>query len=230
MTNPTKTPKPAAPGEPAAVPKSRRLDIRLQDGATEDQYMADLVAKGQATNASTAMRFVYGEHGELSLNDMVAAVQKHSAAVNRGDLASLEGMLASQAVALNAIFAELARRAAMNMGEHLSATEAYMRLALKAQAQTRSTVEALAAIKNPPMVYARQANINNGGQQQVNNGTSLNSTPARAGVRESIDARSELLEATNGERLEFGAKGEAGGSHQGMAPVGGVNRSADRGG
>jgi hypothetical protein len=35
------------------------------------------------------------------------------------------------------------------------------------------TLETLATIKNPPVVYARQANINNGGQQQVNNGTPL---------------------------------------------------------
>ena len=44
-----------------------------------------------------------------------------------------------------------------------------MRLALKAQAQARSTAEALAVIKNP-MPYIRQANIAHG-HQQVNNGT-----------------------------------------------------------
>ena len=42
-----------------------------------------------------------------------------------------------------------------------------MRLALKAQAQARSTAEALALLKNP-MPYIRQANIANG-PQQVNN-------------------------------------------------------------
>jgi hypothetical protein len=44
-----------------------------------------------------------------------------------------------------------------------------MRLALKAQSQSRATVETLAAIKNPPVVYARQANFA-AGHQQVNNG------------------------------------------------------------
>lgn len=100
---------------------------------------------------------------------MVAALRQHGEAVNRGDLSAAERMLYSQAVALNAMFAELARRATANMGTHLGATETYLRLALKAQSQSRATVETLAAIKNPPVVFAQQANINNGGQQQVNN-------------------------------------------------------------
>jgi hypothetical protein len=53
-----------------------------------------------------------------------------------------------------------------------------MRLALRAQGQCRATLETLAAIKNPPVVFARQANINNGGQQQVNNAPAPTDTPA----------------------------------------------------
>ena len=44
-----------------------------------------------------------------------------------------------------------------------------MRMALKAQSQCRATLETLATIKNPPAVFARQANIAQG-PQQVNNG------------------------------------------------------------
>ena len=80
-----------------------------------------------------------------------------------------EAMLSAQAVALNAIFGEFARRAAVNMGEHIGAMETYARLAMKAQSQCRSTIETLAEMKNPPVVFARQANISNG-PQQVNNG------------------------------------------------------------
>jgi hypothetical protein len=60
-----------------------------------------------------------------------------------------EATLATQAVALNAIFTEMARRSGLNMGEYVSASESYMKLALKAQAQCRATIETLAAIKNP---------------------------------------------------------------------------------
>ena len=43
-------------------------------------------------------------------------------------------------------------------------------LALKAQSQSRATVEALAAVKSPPVVLANQMNVANGSQQD-NNGT-----------------------------------------------------------
>jgi hypothetical protein len=61
----------------------------------------------------------------------------------------------------------LARRATKQ--EYMKNWEGYLRMALKAQNQCRMTLETLATIKNPP-VFTKQANINNGGQQQVNNG------------------------------------------------------------
>ena len=78
-------------------------------------------------------------------------------------------MLVAQAVTLNAIFTELGRRAALNMGEYPDATDRYMRLGLRAQSKCRATLETLAEMKNPPVVLARQANTSNG-PQQVNNG------------------------------------------------------------
>ena len=90
--------------------------------------------------------------------------------VRAGDLAGAERMLAAQAPrTLDAIFNEMARRAALNMGQHIEAMDVYMRLALKAQSQARATLETLATIKNPPVVIARQANVTTG-PQQVNNG------------------------------------------------------------
>lgn len=69
---------------------------------------------------------------------------------------------------LNAIFTEMARGAVITMGKNLDATEAYLRLALKAQNQSRATLETLSTIKNPPVLIAKQANITTG-QRQVNN-------------------------------------------------------------
>jgi hypothetical protein len=43
-----------------------------------------------------------------------------------------------------------------------------MQMVLKAQSQCRATLKTLATIKNPPVVFARQANIAQG-PQQVNN-------------------------------------------------------------
>lgn len=225
--------KPNTKPAPEPTPKSRRLELIGRPGTTEDRLIADVVAEGEATNASTALRFVHADHGELSLTDMVKALHTHGEAINRGDLSAAERMLNSQAVALNAIFGELARRAALNMGTHLGATESYMRLALKAQSQSRATVETLAAIKNPPVVFARQANIAHG-PQQVNNGTAAESGTVRAGAPahpgENAFKPTELLEDLNNGRtqLDTRATSATGRANQDMATVGAFNRPAQR--
>lgn len=221
--------KPAPAPEP--TPKSRRLELERRPGITEDRLIADLVAEGEATNASNALRFVQAEHGELSLTEMLKALHAQGEAVNRGDLSAAERMLNSQAVALNAIFGELARRAALNMGTHLGATESYMRLALKAQSQSRATVETLAAIKNPPVVFARQANIAHG-PQQVNNGPAPTETEqyAHACARpgESTLAPTEVLEdRTHGSpQMDTRATQATGRAHPRVAPMGTLDRPA----
>ena len=225
MTKPKTKPAPAT--EP--TPKGRRLEIIGRPGITEDRLIADLVAEGEATNASTALRFVHADHGELSLTDMVKALHTHGEAINRGDLSAAERMLNSQAVALNAIFGELARRAALNMGTHLGATESYMRLALKAQSQSRATVETLAAIKNPPVVFTKQMNVANG-PQQVNNGPAPYSTPTSTRTGEAASAPTELLEdRTHGRtQLDTRATAGAGRKNRSLVPVGALNRAAKR--
>jgi hypothetical protein len=85
------------------------------------------------------------------------------------DMKRAERMLYAQAYALQSIFTNLAIRATKQ--EYMKHWEAYLRMALKAQNQCRMAIETLAAVKTQPVVFARQANINNGGQQQVNNGT-----------------------------------------------------------
>jgi hypothetical protein len=73
-----------------------------------------------------------------------------------------------------------------------------MRYGLRAQAQCRATLETLAAIKNPPTVFARQANIANG-PQQVNN-TALLGDGSRVRAISDVSP-TELLEA-HVERLD----------------------------
>ena len=216
--------KPKAPA-PVPVEKSRHLAIAPTPGKTQDRQFADLVTSGLVSNASTAIRFNRPEQGDVSLTDLVASLKEHGEAVNRGDLGSLERMLSAQTVALNSIFIELARRAAMNMGEHLGATESYMRLALKAQAQCRTAVEALAEMKNPhPVAFVKQANIANG-PQQVNN--SANPGERHAGLRaeESKPPQSKQLELQHGEWLDTGASGTTSGVDPHLEAVGEVDRA-----
>lgn len=220
----------AVPDKPE-TPKNRLLQVALPPGKTLDRASTDMAAQGLLSNASLVVRYAASEQGELSLTDMVASLKDTGDAVNRGDLQGVEQMLSAQAISLNAIFGELARRSALNMGTYLDPAERYMRLALKAQGQCRATLETLAAIKNPPVVFARQANISNG-PQQVNNGapsTERSSTRAHAPAQacgESGNQSNELLEdMRNGSTaLDFGAARAATRSNQVLAPVGKVHR------
>ncbi|MGI8425125.1 MAG: hypothetical protein ACR2M4_00705 [Actinomycetota bacterium] len=131
-------------------------------------------------------------------------------------------MLYSQAHALQAIFVEAARQVPKQ--EWFSNSESFMRMALKAQSQCRATVETLATIKNPPVVFARQANIAQG-PQQVNNGMMPAGEPRACGKNENTP--NKLLEEKPHERLDTGTPGAAVGADTHLAAVGENDRTED---
>ena len=163
----------------------------------------------------------YGKpFGDLDLTGLIDSLTEQTNAATEGDLGRAEAMLAAQAHTLDAIFNNLAQRAALNMGEYLEAFEAYLKLALRAQSQCRATLETLAEIKHPRSVaFVEQANIAHG-HQQVNN------APTRADEIE--NSQSKLLEQTDGERLDTGTTGTAGGADTPMEAVGAINRAKNR--
>lgn len=129
----------------------------------------------------------FGEQDNRALFDTLSASVKD---IWDGDTKRIEAMLFAQATALQTIFTSLARRA--HSQEYLKHLETFLRLALKAQSQSRATLETLATIKAGPAIFARQANIAHG-PQQVNNGQ-LAEKCARAGAEERESAKTELLE------------------------------------
>jgi hypothetical protein len=155
----------------------------------------------------------------LDLDASILELTKQLIAVSDGNMGRVEAMLFAQAHSLDAIYGNLARTAAVQ--EFLPQIDGLLRLALKAQSQCRATLETLAAIKNPPLVYARQANLTTG-PQQINNGTTA---PSQA--REIENLQSKLLEVQHGERLDIGATGAPGKANPQMAAVGKVERTAN---
>ena len=107
-------------------------------------------------------------------------------------------MLTAQAHTLNAIFNRMAMAARNNFDKPLEAADACMKLALRAQSQCRATLETLAVIRNPPVVYAKQANISHG-HQQVNNGPPA---PPSAQALALENPPNELLGGTSGQRMD----------------------------
>jgi hypothetical protein len=157
---------------------------------------------------------------DWSLTALADQLEKECDEVQGGSLVASERMLAAQAHSLDALFNELCARAAR--AEYLPQVEAYMRLALKAQSNCRTTWESLAEIKTPRTVaFVRQANIA-GGHQQVNN------SGDRPRARKALKSRTKLLEAAHGERLDNGTTAAAIGADTAVEAVGEVNRSTKR--
>jgi hypothetical protein len=101
------------------------------------------------------------------MGDFADNYQERCTKMGDGDLGLAGRLLASQALTLDAIFTEMARRSGTNMGEYLNASERYMRLALKAQANSRAALEALAKLHQPREQTVRHVHINEGGQAVI---------------------------------------------------------------
>lgn len=101
------------------------------------------------------------------LGDYADALRGPAGDAEKGQLEWASRMLAVQAMTLDSIFAEMARRMAMNMGEYLGATQTYAGIALKAQAGSRATIEALAKLHSPREQTVRHVHVNEGGQAVI---------------------------------------------------------------
>lgn len=121
--------------------------------------------------------------------DAAAAVEAIAERVRAGDTSDLETILIGQAVALNVMSMDmLARARKVGTPDALNTLGA---AGLRAVAQSRAAIDSLVNLRNPRQVsFVKQANINNGGQQQVNNTDGVQ--PSRARTRETIP-HSELL-------------------------------------
>ena len=147
------------------------LLIEQTSDETGAQAMARKVLDPGFRHAVTASSFagkVLGSSIEHpGLMDYVDHVLKVGGKAEAGDLAIASRLLASQAMTLDAMFTELARRTAINMGEYIGAAESYGRLALKAQSNCRATLEALAKLHQPREQTVRHVHVNEGGQAVI---------------------------------------------------------------
>lgn len=165
--------------------------------------------------------------GEADLQELVNGLGEQTKNVQAGDMRPIEGMLFRQAKTLETMFTNLARRAAGNDG--LKQFQVNLTLALKAQAQCRSTLEALAEIKNPRSVaFVKQANIANG-PQQVNNGMTLEQATH---ARETKPYQNELLEDARhgGTHMDTRTTTKAARSHPEVETVEAIHRAKKHGG
>ena len=171
---------------PAALPRKRDPNafevVKSED--TKSQALAKLTTTSSL--AAVTLKRYSGAGDEMDVADLLIEMRKAGDEVVAGDMGRVERMLANQAMTLDAIFNDMAQRSGRQ--DSYKGIEVLMRLALKAQAQARSTAEALALLKNP-MPYIKQANMTTG-PQQVNN--TYAGTPSHSGIQSGAgNSRSE---------------------------------------
>ena len=191
------------------------LKVTADKSKSNQRLMAEIQLSPNLVNALVTQSFLKKITGEMDLTEAVAIMKEKSKKIADGDLSELESTLTAQVISLNTIFTVLAKRA--NTCEYLNQMETNLRLALKAQAQCAKTVEVLASMKNPPIVFAKQANIAQG-HQQINNG---DQSVARAGKTKNHS--NELLSEADNATLDTRGTIAASGANQELAAVETVN-------
>lgn len=204
--------------QPESESDPKTLVVEKFNDETTSDALARAVLRPTVQAAYAIREFSGSRQKKVELMSLVKELAAQCKAAGSGDLRRAEAMLIAQAHTLDSIFASLATRASLNMNEgYLDAFERYMRLALKAQGQARAALETLAAIKNPPVVYARQANVTTG-PQQVNNGL-----PTHA--REIENQQSKLSGGGNGLPSNTGTSALAGGANPAVEAVAKIDRA-----
>lgn len=193
-----------------------------EDGTKEDGPAVIGRAIVDPAISSGLMAMAYGSHigGGASINANIAEVRRITDAVKGGDLSDLEGMLVGQAIALQTMSANFAHRAQLQTSQRN--LEAFYGMALKTQAQSRATIQALVELKFPrQVVYSKNTNVNNG-QQQINNGVPV---PAQAQAESGESTQNRILENGNGQWMDTRAQGAAVPAYPHLATVGENHRA-----
>ena len=199
--------KPKKPATPKSEQFPRR-NIRLLISENDSEEVraakhAELVLSPELA----AYRAIFATEGDAGLStvdvpSLIGSLRDQAIKANSGDLSQAEAMLINQATALQSLFARLTERGLTQA--HMPNLEGFMRLALRAQSQCRATLETLATIKNPPIVYAKQANVTTG-PQQINNGTQargIENEPSKQAGQLLPDARASALDGRINPALE----------------------------
>jgi hypothetical protein len=162
---------------------------------------------------------------DVDLEELVGGLLNSFEAVKEGDMSGLEAMLVGQATALQSLFTSLTRRAQVQTSQRN--LEAFLGLALKAQAQSRATIQAVVELKYPKQVaFVRQANISHG-PQQINNGLD-SGTATRTEENQTQQTKLLARQSDGSTYLDTGATTAAGRSHTALETVEAVHRPDKR--
>lgn len=217
----------------------RVLRVTSAKGQSVPEALAQNAFDPSTNGLFAALSWTDKTIGQTGVNEALGVVTTYAEQAAAGDLSAAKRMLMAESIALNAMFTEMSRKAADCLvvdGEKgtwqikgASAMQICMNVALKAQSQCRTTLEALNELVNPRSVaFIKQANLANG-PQQINNGNGV-APPAAPARGETQNAPNTLLQENPSERLDTRAPQAAGRVDQELATVGAVHGAQDAGG
>ena len=158
-----------AKGKPAHA--TNVLTVEANKGESEAETMArvmvapfmrhGIVAKGLTDKMTGKLP------GDPQFDHFANVIKKKAEIASKGETTLASQLLTAQALSLDAMFTELARRATVNFGDYPLAAERYARLAFKAQANCRASLEALTKLHQPREQTVRHVHVNEGGQAVI---------------------------------------------------------------
>ena len=145
------------------------LKVERESGKSDSRRLTEVAMRPMIRNG-----FIVGKLGgqhfsgeQPNLTDTAEIMAEACKKVRADDLSDQRDILTSQAMALDAVFTIMVLRAENNVKDHFSAAERFMRLGLKAQAQCRTTIEALDRLARGGEQTIKHVHVDNRGGQAV---------------------------------------------------------------
>lgn len=155
----------------SATEGTAQVSVKSKDGETRGETFARVLSnpflRHGAITGNIGNNLIAKSPDNPSRGDYAMIIKKEAERATNGDLTMASETLTAQAMTLDAIFTEMARRSLLNLGEYPLAAERYMRLALKAQSNSRATLAELAKLHQPREQTVRHVHVNDGGQAVI---------------------------------------------------------------
>lgn len=147
---------------------SDQVAVKLA-GRSIARAMADQALSPTTRNAHLAASLAAGSFAgpPAAATESSTYVGERCADVRDGNLDALTDTLVAQMVTLDALFTDTLRRAANNLSQYPAAADRFMNMALKAQANCRTTAETVARIKRDGKQTVKVVHVHEGGQAVV---------------------------------------------------------------
>lgn len=152
------------------TPRDHVAKLDRTGGLTDAEIKAMAAIAPVIRHAAVSKGFAdqfFVDRGEVGVFDVAEALRVICDKARKGSEDLTTDILITQAVTLDATFTDMLRRASLNFGQYPEAAERYMRMAMKAQANCRVTLEALTKVQRGGEQIVKHVHVDNRGGQAV---------------------------------------------------------------